>query len=161
MMKTNLSTVNEQDEAGFPSLSPVATDPVTTIDKSLEVKGEAIGSESFYIDGKVMGTICLPGCRVTIGRHGRVSADICAREVVVLGVVHGNIDASDRINISSEGSLIGNVITQRVTIAEGAFFKGVIDIHRPGQERDGMVAPGISTTSSSSAALAVQAQVHI
>jgi cytoskeletal protein CcmA (bactofilin family) len=46
-------------------------------------------------------------------------------------VVHGNIEASDRVNISSEGSLIGNVITQRVSIAEGAFFRGVIDIHNP------------------------------
>ena len=127
-MTTNLFTVSDHNEAGPPSLSPVAIDP-TTIDKSLEVKGEVIGSESLYIDGKVMGTIYLPGSRVTVGRNGRVSADICAREVVVLGAVRGNIDASERVNISSEGSLIGDVIAQRVSIAEGAFFKGVIDIH--------------------------------
>jgi cytoskeletal protein CcmA (bactofilin family) len=130
MMKTNLSTISEQNQPGPSSLSPVPTDPVT-IDKSLEVKGEVIGSESLYIDGKVMGTIYLPGSRVTVGRHGQVPADICAGEVVVLGVVHGNIDASDLVNISSDGSLIGDVITQRVSIAEGAFFKGVIDIHTP------------------------------
>jgi cytoskeletal protein CcmA (bactofilin family) len=155
-MKTNLSTISDQNQTGPPSLSPVATDPVT-IDKSLEVKGEVIGSESLYIDGKVMGTIYLPGSRVTIGRNGQVSADICAREVVVLGAVQGNINASDRVNISSEGSLIGDVITQRVTIADGAFFKGLIDIHTPGQGNDGMAAAGISSTSPSSAALAVQA----
>jgi len=58
-MKTNLSTISEQNQPGPSSLSPVPTDPVT-IDKSLEVKGEVIGSESLYIDGKVMGTIyCL------------------------------------------------------------------------------------------------------
>jgi cytoskeletal protein CcmA (bactofilin family) len=130
MMKTNLSTISGQNEAGLPSLSRVATDSAT-IDKSLEVKGEVIGSE-LYIDGKIMGTIFLPGSGVTVGRHERVSADICAREVVVvLGTVHGNIDASDRVNISSEGSLTGNVITQRVSVAEGAFFKGVIEIHTP------------------------------
>jgi cytoskeletal protein CcmA (bactofilin family) len=155
-MKTNLSTIGEQNEAGLPSLSSVATDPAT-IDKSLEVKGEVIGSESLYIDGKVMGTIYLPGSRVTVGRNGRVSADICAREVVVLGAVHGNIDASDRVNISSEGSLIGDVITQRVSIAEGAFFKGVIDIHTLGQGNDGMVDLAISSSNSSRAAVAVQA----
>jgi cytoskeletal protein CcmA (bactofilin family) len=104
-MKTSLSTTSDQNEAGPPSLSPVATDPIT-IAKSLEVKGELMGSESLYIDGKVMGTIYLPGSRVTVGRNGQVSADICAREVVVLGAVHGNVDASDRVNISSEGSLI-------------------------------------------------------
>jgi cytoskeletal protein CcmA (bactofilin family) len=155
-MKTTLSTISDQNEAGPPSLPPVATDPIT-IPKGLEVKGEIIGSESLYIDGKVVGTIYLPGKRVTVGRHGQVSADICAREVVVLGAVHGNVDASDRVNISSEGSLIGDVITQRVSIAEGAFFKGLIDIQTPGQGSDGMVAPGIASANSSGAAIAVQA----
>jgi cytoskeletal protein CcmA (bactofilin family) len=155
-MKTNLSTISDQNQTGSPSLSPIATDPLT-IDKRLAVKAEVIGSESLYIDGKVMGTIYLPGSRVTVGRNGQVSADICAREVVVLGAVHGNIDASDRVNISSEGSLIGDVITQRVSIAEGAFFKGLIDIHTPRQGNDGMGAPGISTANSSGAAIAVQA----
>jgi cytoskeletal protein CcmA (bactofilin family) len=140
-MKTNLSTISDQNEAGSPSRSAVATDPITSA-KGLEVKGEIIGSESLYIDGKVMGTVYLPGSRVTVGRNGQVSADICAREVVVLGAVHGKVDASNRVNISSEGSLIGDVITQRVSIAEGAFFKGLVDIHTPGQGSDGMVAPG-------------------
>jgi len=121
-MKTNLSSIGDQNQTRPPSPFPVTTDPVT-IDKSLEVKGEVIGSESLYIDGKVMGTIYLPGSRVTVGRNGQVSADICAREVVVLGAVHGNIDASDRVKISSEGSLIGDVITQRVSIAEGATLR--------------------------------------
>jgi cytoskeletal protein CcmA (bactofilin family) len=155
-MKTNLSTISGQNEVGPPSLSPVATD-VVTIDKSLEVRGEVIGSESLYIDGKVMGTIHLPGCRVTVGRNGQVSADICASEVVVLGAVHGNIDASDRVNISSEGSLIGDVITGRVSIAEGAFFKGVIDVHMPVKGSDGVVELAIPNFNSPRAAVAVQA----
>jgi cytoskeletal protein CcmA (bactofilin family) len=155
-MKTNLSSISDQNQTGPPSLSSAATDPVT-IDKSLEVRGDVIGSESLYIDGKVMGTIHLPTCRVTVGRNGQVSADICAREVVVLGAVQGNIDASDRVNISSEGSLIGDVITQWVSIAEGAFFKGVIDIHEPGQGNDGMVERATANSNSSRAAVAVQA----
>jgi cytoskeletal protein CcmA (bactofilin family) len=77
MGKMNLSTIAEQKEGESPPLSPVATDPVT-IDKSLEVRGEVIRSESLYIDGKVTGMIYLPGSRVTIGRNGQVSADICA-----------------------------------------------------------------------------------
>jgi hypothetical protein len=67
---TNLSSISDQNQTGPPSLSPVATDPLT-IDKSLEVKGEVIGSESLYIDVKVMGTIYLPGSRVTVGRNGK------------------------------------------------------------------------------------------
>jgi len=96
------------------------------------VKGEVTGSESLYIDGKVEGAINLPGNRVTVGRNGQVSANISAREVVVLGKVRGNINASDRVDIRSEGSLTGDVIAQRISIEDGAFFKGGIDIRQAG-----------------------------
>jgi cytoskeletal protein CcmA (bactofilin family) len=106
-----------------------------TIGKSLVVKGEVSGSESLYIDGKVEGAINLPGNRVTVGRNGQVSANISAREVVVLGKVKGNINASDRVDIRSEGALTGDVIAQRISIEDGAFFKGGIDIRKPGQDK--------------------------
>jgi cytoskeletal protein CcmA (bactofilin family) len=154
-MKTVLSTVNEQNKPGPPSPPPAVTYP-TRIDKSLEVNGDVIGSESLYIDGKVKGTINLPGSRVTVGRNGQVTADICAREVVVLGAVQGNIDASERVNINSEGSLIGNVIAQHVSIAEGAFFQGVVDIHTPVSGND-ETAPGVSNAEHHGVAIAVQA----
>ncbi len=103
-----------------------------TIGKSLVIKGEVTGSESLYIDGKVEGSISLPGNRVTVGRNGQVSANISAREVVVLGKVRGNVNASDRVDIRSEGSLTGDVAAQRISIEDGAFFKGGIDIRKPG-----------------------------
>jgi cytoskeletal protein CcmA (bactofilin family) len=103
-----------------------------TIGKSLVVKGEVTGSESLYIDGKVEGAINLPGNRVTVGRNGQVSANITAREIVVLGKVRGNMTASDRVDIRSEGSLTGDVTAQRISIEDGAFFKGGIDIRKPG-----------------------------
>jgi cytoskeletal protein CcmA (bactofilin family) len=106
-----------------------------TIGKSLVVKGEVTGSESLYIDGKVEGAINLPGNRVTVGRNGQVAANISAREVVVLGKVKGNINASDRVDIRSEGALTGDVIAQRISIEDGAFFKGGIDIRKPGQDK--------------------------
>ena len=102
-----------------------------TIGKSLVVKGEVSGSESLYIDGKVEGAINLPGNRVTIGRNGQVAANISAREIVVLGKVRGNCQASDRVDIRSEGSLTGDVIAARISIEDGAFFKGGIDIRKP------------------------------
>jgi cytoskeletal protein CcmA (bactofilin family) len=105
-----------------------------TIGKSLIVKGEVSGSESLYIDGKVEGAINLPGNRVTVGRNGQVAANIMAREIVVLGKVRGNCQASDRVDIRSEGSLTGDVIAARISIEDGAFFKGGIDIRKPGAE---------------------------
>jgi cytoskeletal protein CcmA (bactofilin family) len=102
-----------------------------TLGKSLFIKGEITGSESLYIDGKVEGTINLPGNRVTVGRNGQVGANITAREVVVLGKVKGNVSATDRVDIRAEGSLHGDVAAARISIEDGAFFKGGIDIRKP------------------------------
>lgn len=112
--------------------TPAASGEQATIGKSLIVKGELSGSESLYIDGKVEGAINLPGNRVTVGRNGQVAANIMAREIVVLGKVRGNCQASDRVDIRSEGSLTGDVIAARISIEDGAFFKGGIDIRKPG-----------------------------
>ena len=83
------------------------------------------------------GSINLPGNRVTVGRNGVVSANISAREIVVLGKVRGNITASDRVDIRGEGSLTGDVVAQRISIEDGAYFKGGIDIRKPGQKTNG------------------------
>jgi cytoskeletal protein CcmA (bactofilin family) len=120
--------------AGSPASS---TGEQATIGKSLVVKGELSGSESLYVDGKVEGAINLPGNRVTVGRNGQVAANIMAREIVVLGKVRGNCQASDRVDIRSEGSLTGDVVAARISIEDGAFFKGGIDIRKPGAEAKG------------------------
>ena len=127
------------------------TQEQATIGKSLVIKGEVTGSESLYIDGKVEGSIQLPGNRVTIGRNGQVAANINAREVVVLGKVRGNLTASDRVDIRNEGSLTGDVVAQRISIEDGAFFKGGIDIRKPGQQKNDSKEP-VSIESSSVAA---------
>src|SRR5579859_7982921 len=105
-----------------------------TIGKSLVIKGEINGSESLYIDGKVEGSVNLPGNRVTVGRNGQVAASINAREIVVLGKVRGNVTATDRVDIRAEGSLSGDVAAARISIEDGAFFKGGIDIRKPDQK---------------------------
>jgi cytoskeletal protein CcmA (bactofilin family) len=126
------SPVLEPTPAPAPRNASVNTAEQATIGKSLVIKGEVTGSESLYIDGRVEGSINLPGNRVTVGRNGVVSANINAREVVVLGKVKGNLSASDRVDIRNEGSLTGDVVAQRVSIEDGAFFKGGIDIRKPG-----------------------------
>jgi cytoskeletal protein CcmA (bactofilin family) len=128
------ATTTRPPVSGATASSAVPTGEQATIGKSLIVKGELSGSESLYIDGKVEGAINLPGNRVTVGRNGQVAANIVAREVVVLGKVRGNCQASDRVDIRSEGSLTGDVIAARISIEDGAFFKGGIDIRKPGSD---------------------------
>ena len=134
------ATMNSQDQA--------------TIGKSLVIKGEVTGSESLYIDGRVEGSINLPGNRVTVGRNGVVNANITAREIVVTGKVRGNLAASDRVDIRNEGSLTGDVVAQRISIEDGAFFKGGIDIRKPGQKANGEDKSASAMAESNTAAVA-------
>jgi len=139
------------DAAARAGSTASATGEQATIGKSLVVKGELTGSESLYVDGKVEGAINLPGNRVTVGRNGQVAANIMAREIVVLGKVRGNCQASDRVDIRSEGSLTGDVVAARISIEDGAFFKGGIDIRKPGSDAKGAAASGSASSSTASA----------
>jgi cytoskeletal protein CcmA (bactofilin family) len=133
-------------EPAAPSRTPAAaavTGEQATISKGLFIKGEINGSESLFIDGKVEGSVNLPGNRVTIGRNGQVAANITAREIVVLGKVRGNVNATDRVDIRAEGSLSGDVAAARISIEDGAFFKGGIDIRKPDAKPAGP-APAIT-----------------
>ena len=127
-------------------VASTATADQATIGKSLVIKGEVTGSESLYIDGRVEGSINLAGNRVTVGRNGVVSANINAREIVVLGKVRGNLTASDRVDIRSDGSLTGDVVAARISIEDGAFFKGGIDIRKAGQKPNGEEAKPATTS---------------
>jgi cytoskeletal protein CcmA (bactofilin family) len=129
-MSTN--TMSPSEPAPTPRPVTTTTSDQATIGKSLVIKGEVTGSESLYIDGRVEGSINLSGNRVTIGRNGVVAANINAREIVVLGKVRGNLTASDRVDIRSDGSLTGDVVAARISIEDGAFFKGGIDIRKAG-----------------------------
>ena len=129
--------VTETAAASAPRTVSASTADQATIGKSLVIKGEVTGSESLYIDGRVEGSINLAGNRVTVGRNGVVAANINAREIVVLGKVRGNLTASDRVDIRSDGSLTGDVVAARISIEDGAFFKGGIDIRKAGQKPNG------------------------
>jgi cytoskeletal protein CcmA (bactofilin family) len=111
-----------------PSLSAVGAQ--STIGKTLLIKGEITGSGSVLIEGKVDGSIALPNDRVTVGRNGRISANIAAQDIVVLGEVFGSCNASDHLDIRCDGSLYGDVVVSRISVEEGAYLTGSIDIRR-------------------------------
>lgn len=103
---------------------------LSTIGKTITIKGEIAASDPVYIYGSVEGSINAPAHRITVGKEGNVKADITAREVIVMGDVHGNVEGNYRVEIRTEGSLIGNLSAERVCIEEGAVLKGIIDIHK-------------------------------
>ncbi len=139
------------EPAAAPRPVTTTTADQATIGKSLVIKGEVTGSESLYIDGRVEGSINLSGNRVTVGRNGVVSANINAREIVVLGKVRGNLTASDRVDIRSDGSLTGDVVASRISIEDGAFFKGGIDIRKAGQKANGEEAKAAASAEAATA----------
>ena len=115
---------------------------MTYIGKSVVIKGEVSCGEDLYIDGQVEGTVDPKGNRLTIGPNGRVKANVIARAVVVQGKLEGNIQASDRVDLKQSATVVGDVITQRISIDEGAYIKGSVDIQKepPKNELVGMTA---------------------
>jgi cytoskeletal protein CcmA (bactofilin family) len=105
---------------------------IVNIGKSVVIKGELNGSEDLTIEGQVEGTIQLKDHVLTIGPHGRIRAQVFAKSVVVLGEVTGNVNASEKVDIRDAGSVDGDIVSPRVAIAEGAHFRGSVDMQRQG-----------------------------
>jgi cytoskeletal protein CcmA (bactofilin family) len=105
---------------------------IVNIGKSVVIKGELNGSEDLTIEGHVEGTIQLRDHVLTIGPNGRIKAQVFAKSVIVLGEVTGNVTASDKVDIRDAGSVDGDIISPRVAIAEGAHFRGSVDMQRKG-----------------------------
>ena len=103
---------------------------IVNIGKSVVIKGELNGSEDLTIEGHVEGTIQLREHVLTIGPNGKIKAQVFAKSVIVLGEVTGNVSASDKVDIRDNGSVDGDIVAPRVAIAEGAHFRGSVDMQR-------------------------------
>ena len=107
--------------------------PIAHIGKSVQVKGELSGSEDLLIDGQVEGTIELLDHHLTVGTSGNVNANVNAKKVIILGSVKGNIRATESVDVRKSGSLMGDLVVAGVSIEDGAYFKGSIDIQKAGK----------------------------
>lgn len=137
------ATPPAQTPAATPS-APVAAAPAVNeprtqigrdnvnIGKSVIIKGELSGSEDLTIEGHVEGRIDLKENVLTIGPNGKIKAEVFAKSVVVLGEVTGNVTASEKVDIRDNGSVDGDIASPRVAIAEGAHFRGAVDMQRAG-----------------------------
>ena len=107
--------------------APLSAD-LAQIGKSVVIKGELSGSEDLYVDGQVDGSISLKNYSLTVGPNGQVKASVDAKGVVVQGKLEGNVLASDRVELRKSAVVTGDITTQRISIEEGAYLKGKIDI---------------------------------
>jgi cytoskeletal protein CcmA (bactofilin family) len=108
------------------------TTEMAHIGKSVVIKGELSGSEDLYIDGQVEGKIELQSNSLTVGPNGQVRANVNAKSVVVQGKVDGSIRATDRTELRKTAIITGDIATQRISIEDGAYFKGKVDIQKDG-----------------------------
>lgn len=113
---------------------------IVNIGKSVVIKGELSGSEDLIIEGQVDGKIELRENVLTIGPNGKIKAQIFAKAVIVQGEVVGNVSATEKVDIRDNGSLDGDIASPRVAIAEGAHFRGSIDMQRVGAKPELRVA---------------------
>jgi cytoskeletal protein CcmA (bactofilin family) len=122
---------------------------IVNIGKSVVIKGELNGSEDLTIEGHVEGTIQLRDHVLTIGPNGKIKAQVFAKSVIVLGEVTGNVTASDKVDIRDNGSVDGDIISPRVAIAEGAHFRGSVDMQRKGAAQPQPAKPAAQQQGSS------------
>lgn len=101
---------------------------IVNIGQSITIKGEVIGNEDLTIEGKVDGKIVLKDHNLTIGANGRIAAEIHAKTVLVIGEIIGNVTADDKVEVAATGSMRGDILAPRVVLADGARFKGSIDM---------------------------------
>lgn len=130
----NVTPVGSNPNTYTPVKASSAPMEQATISRSLVIKGDISGAESLFVDGRIEGTVNIPENRVTVGRNGTVTADINAREVVIMGKVQGNIICSDRLDIRSEGSVTGDVVVQRISVEDGAILKGSVQVQASEQK---------------------------
>jgi len=125
-----------KETAPVSSMPPARFEPenrggAATIGKAVKVSGNIYSREDLYVDGDMDGTVEALEHKLTIGPNGTVKATIKAREVVVLGAIQGNVEATDKIEIRKDARLTGDIRTARIIIEDGAYFKGSIDIVKP------------------------------
>jgi cytoskeletal protein CcmA (bactofilin family) len=132
---------------------------IVNIGKSVVIKGELNGSEDLTIEGHVEGTIQLKDHVLTIGPNGRIKAQVFAKSVIVLGEVTGNVTASDKVDIRDNGSVDGDIVSPRVAIAEGAHFRGSVDMQRKATPAPQQAKADVKQPAAQPAAPLPQAQV--
>ena len=146
------STATEQPTAATPPNTPATRsgretrmEKLVNIGQSVQIKGELTGNEDLTIEGLVDGKILVKDHSLTIGANGRITAEVHAKTVVIVGTITGNITADDKVEIAPSGTVNGDIRAPRVSISDGAKFKGSIDMDRKGGAAQSSASASSST----------------
>ena len=104
----------------------------TMIGKDVRIRGEVSGTHDIYIDGDVEGTVSFPDSKFTVGPHGRVHANVSARDVIVLGRVDGHLRAASRVELRQGAQVLGDITAARLSIEDSAVIKGRVELSQKG-----------------------------
>ena len=122
--------MDDKQQGRSPATGNPAVRSPSYLSAGLHIKGAVTGNEDLHIDGSLVGSISVGGFRLTVGKGANVNAEAVARELVIYGEVKGNLQARDLVEVKKEGSVQGDILTARIMIEDGAFFKGNIEIER-------------------------------
>lgn len=122
-----------------------------TIGPTIRIKGDVSGDENLHIEGKVEGTVSLASHELVVGKSGEVHADVTAKLIRIDGEVQGDITGKEKVIISATGNVRGNIVTPRMSLEDGAKFKGSIDMD-PASSSERPAGSSASTSSPSSSA---------
>ncbi len=149
------SAASDRPAAPKPPTTPATTsgrekrmEKLVNIGQSVQIKGELTGNEDLTIEGVVDGKIFVKDHSLTIGANGRITAEVHAKTVHVVGTVTGNITADDKVEIAPSGTVHGDIRAPRVSISDGAKFKGAIDMERKGARAQAATSTSASPSTS-------------
>ena len=133
-----------QDSFTAPANQPVNSGRAAVIGPGIQINGDITGDENLIIEGKVTGKIKLAAHQVDIGQSGQVNADITAKIIKIAGEVRGDLTGTEKVVISSSGNVHGNIVAPRMTLEDGAIFKGSIDMDPREPEKPAVSKPPVT-----------------
>ena len=139
-----------QESFTAPENPPANSGRAAVIGPGIQINGDITGDENLIVEGKVTGKILLGSHQVDIGQGGQVNADISAKIIKIAGEVRGDLTGTEKVVISRSGNVHGNIVAPRMTLEDGAIFKGSIDMDPREPEKAAVSTPPVKKVAAKS-----------
>ena len=123
-----------------PKPTPAASEEKTTIGQRISIEGQVNGQEHLVIEGSLKGNVTMEKHNFTVGTNGRVEGEIRAQNVSISGQLQGTIHAVGRVEVTKEADFFGDIKAKSISVEDGAYFKGSIELNREPHRKGGLAA---------------------